>query len=265
MKIKDIIAPIEEFAPLGWQEEFDNSGLVVGHADDDVQSALICVDVTPEVLDEAEQLGAQLVISHHPIIFRPIKRLVGRGHTEQVVERAIRSGTALYACHTNLDSAPGGMSFRLAELLGIGAPKILDEHATGASHGFGMIGTLAGPTMPLEYLRTVQGRLGIKAIRHSSPPDTPISRVAVCSGSAAGLIPVAQQAGAELFMAADFKYNDFFAHGTDLPHPFMVADIGHFESEFCAIDLIYDIISKKITTFALHKSANSRNPVEYLI
>jgi putative NIF3 family GTP cyclohydrolase 1 type 2 len=182
-----------------------------------------------------------------------------------VVERSIRSGTALYSCHTNLDSAPEGMSFRLAEILGIGTPKILDEHATGASHGFGVIGTLAKPTLPLEYLRTVQKKLGIKVIRHSLPPKAPISRVAVCSGSAAGLIPAAREAGAELFMAADFKYNDFFAHGADLSHSFMVADIGHFESEFCAIDLIYDIISKKITTFALHKSANARNPVEYLI
>jgi dinuclear metal center YbgI/SA1388 family protein len=267
MKIRDIVAPLEEFAPLAWQEEYDNSGLVVGHADDEVQSALVCVDATAGVLDEAERLGARLVISHHPIIFRPIKRLTGAGHTEQVVERAIRGGVALYACHTNLDSAPDGMSFRLAELLGVGEAKLLTNFGDGnRPHGFGIIGTLAEPTEPLEYLREVKRRLGVKVIRHSDPIEGKISRVALSSGSAAPLIPVARESGAELFMGADFKYNDFFAHGASDPRrPFMVADMGHFESEFCAIDLIHDIISKKITNFALHKSANSRNPVGYLI
>jgi dinuclear metal center YbgI/SA1388 family protein len=267
MKIKDIIAPLEEFAPLGWQDEYDNSGLVVGRADDEVASVLVCVDVTPEVLDEADRLGAKLVIAHHPPIFRPIKRLNGRGHTEQVVERAIRSGTALYAAHTNLDSAPGGMSFRLAEILGVENPELLTRSGNeNQTHGFGVIGNLRQPARPQEYLQKVKQALGLQVIRHSRPTDRPITRVALCSGSAAALIPTAREAGAGLFMAADFKYNDFFAHGqTDPDQPFMVADIGHFESEFCAIDLICDVISKKITNFALHKSASSRNPVGYMV
>jgi dinuclear metal center YbgI/SA1388 family protein len=267
MKIKDIIAPLEEFAPLGWQDDYDNSGLLVGRLDDEVGSAIICVDATPEVLDEADRLGARLVISHHPIIFRPIKRLTGKGHTEQVVERAIKSGITLYAAHTNLDSAPEGMSFRLAKILGVENLKPLTRSGDESRpHGFGVIGTLPRPTKPLDYLREVKRRLDLKVIRHSDPTDTKITRVALCSGSAASLIPTAREAGAELFMAADFKYNDFFAHGVCAhSDPFMVADIGHFESEFCAIDLIHDVISKKITNFALHKSANSRNPVGYLM
>jgi dinuclear metal center YbgI/SA1388 family protein len=267
MKIRDIIAPLEEFAPLGWQEEYDNSGLVAGRLDDDVEGAVICVDATAEVLDEAERLGARLVISHHPVIFRPIKRLTGQSHTEQVVERAIRGGIALYAAHTNLDSAPGGMSFRLAKILGVEDPELLTNSGNeNRPHGFGVIGTLPHPTLPQDYLRQVKRALGLKVIRHGRLTGRPIDRVALCSGSAAPLIPAARESGAELFMAADFKYNDFFAHGeTDANHPFMVADLGHFESEFCAIDLIHDVISKKTTNFALHKSANSRNPVEYLI
>ncbi len=253
MKISEIVAPLEEFAPLELQEDYDNSGLLVGRADDEVKSALVCVDVTKEVMDEAVALGVQLVISHHPVVFNPLKRLNSASNVEKVVERAIRERIALYACHTNLDSAPNGMSFSLARTLGVEVEATLAQ-------GFGVIGTLPQPVDTLDFLREVQQRLRIKAVRHSDIVHEKIHRVALCGGSAAVLIPVAEHAGAELFMAADFKYKDFLAAAGVLT----IADIGHFESEFCAIDLIYDIISKKIPNFVLHKSVRGHNPVSYL-
>ncbi len=262
MKIRDIVAPLEEFAPLWYQESYDNAGLIVGRPDDEVASALLCVDATEEVLDEAERLGAKLVISHHPVIFHALKRFNGRGYVEKTVERAIRKGIALYACHTNLDSAPGGMSFRLAEELGVGNLQIL-IHPAGpdAPNGFGVIGTLAEPAEPEAFLRTVQKKLGVGAIRHSGLIFDKIRKIALCTGSGAPLIEAAKEAGADMYLAADFKYNDFMAaDGVTI-----IADIGHFESEFCAIDLMFDVISKKIATFALHKSKSSRNPVNYLV
>jgi dinuclear metal center YbgI/SA1388 family protein len=259
MKIKEIVAPLEEFAPLAWQAVYDNSGLVVGHGEDDVQAALVAVDVTEDVLDEAVRLGAGLVISHHPIIFHALKRLNGKGVVERVVEQAIRKGIALYACHTNLDGAPGGMSWRLAETIGIGDLQSLEKEEEG--HGYGVIGTLAEEMEPREFLQEAMRRLGAKVVRHSEITATKIRRVALCTGSGASLIGAAKGAGAELYIAADFRYNDF----SEGESGFIVADIGHFESEFCAIDLMCDVISKKIATFALHKSKSGRNPVGYLI
>ena len=113
MIIKQITDVIEHFAPLEWQESYDNAGLIVGRPDDEVHKALLAVDVTEEVLDEAEAEGCDLVITHHPIVFRALKRFNSADPVERCVERAIRSRIALYACHTNLDSAPGGMSWRL--------------------------------------------------------------------------------------------------------------------------------------------------------
>ena len=104
MKIKEIAAVIEELAPLRWQESYDNAGLVVGRMEQEVTKALIAVDVTDAVLDEAEREGCDLVITHHPLIFHPLKRLNSANVVERCVERAIRKGIALYACHTNLDS-----------------------------------------------------------------------------------------------------------------------------------------------------------------
>ena len=103
MKIKEITDVIERFAPLALQESYDNAGLIVGRPDDEVHAALLAVDVTEEVLDEAEREGCDLIVAHHPIVFHPLKRFNSSTGVERCVERAIRRGIALYACHTNLD------------------------------------------------------------------------------------------------------------------------------------------------------------------
>ena len=113
MLIGDIVKPIEEFAPLSLQESYDNAGLIVGRLEDELQGGvLLAVDVTEEVIDEAIEKGCGLIITHHPIIFHPLKRLNSASVVERCVEKAIRNNIALYACHTNLDSAPNGMSWR---------------------------------------------------------------------------------------------------------------------------------------------------------
>ena len=110
MKIKDITDVIERFAPLAYQESYDNAGLIVGRPDDEVRQALLAVDVTDEVLDEAEREGCDLVITHHPIVFHPLKRFNSADMVQRCVERAIRCGIAVYDCHTKLESVPEGMS-----------------------------------------------------------------------------------------------------------------------------------------------------------
>ena len=117
MKVREVTAVIEAFAPLSLQESYDNSGLIVGRPDDEVHKALLAVDVTEEVLTEAVAEGCDMVITHHPIVFHPMKRFNSASVTERCVEEAIRRGIVLYAAHTNLDSAPQGMSWRVAEML----------------------------------------------------------------------------------------------------------------------------------------------------
>ncbi len=260
MKIKDITAAIEAFAPLSAQEGFDNSGLIVGDREAGVQSALLCVDITESVMEEAVRLGAGLVVSHHPIIFNPLRRITGSNYVERVVATALRHGIALYGCHTNLDAVQGGLSYRLAEMIGLRDVRLLAP-TKDEKTGFGVVGTLAKPCGTVELLETIADILSIKSLRYSAPVHDTITRVAVCSGSGASQIPDAIAAGAELFLAADFKYNHFLDAGGRIT----IADIGHFESEYCAIDLLYGIISEKFPTFAVRKSENSVNPVNYLI
>ncbi len=260
MKISEIAAVVESFAPLSWQESYDNAGLVVGHPDTEVHRALLAVDVTEDVLDEAEREGCDLVITHHPIIFHPLKRLNSATPVERCVERAIRSGIALYACHTNLDSAPEGMSWRLAGQLGIEHCVLLEPSAKGEGVGFGVVGELPEAVPTLDFLRWVQQRLQVSTIRYSDLATEQVRRVAVCTGAGASLMGEARRAGADLYLTADLKYNDFMTPDK----AFTVADIGHFESEYCAIEILFDILSKKLCTFALLKSAATRNPIHYL-
>lgn len=261
MKIKDITDVIERFAPLAYQESYDNAGLIVGRPDDEVRQALLAVDVTDEVLDEAEREGCDLVITHHPIVFHPLKRFNSADMVQRCVERAIRRGIALYACHTNLDSAPGGMSWRLAALLGIGELSVLQPSEGDPRAGFGVVGELPEPLPTVEFLRQIQQRLGVKVVRHSDLVSEQVRRIALCTGAGASLMADARRAGADLYVTADLKYNDFmFPDGE-----FVVADIGHFESEYCAIELLFEVLSKNLITFAVRKSGCSRNPVNYFV
>lgn len=125
MKIKELIKPIEELAPLSYQESYDNAGLLVGSFSDEVESALICLDITEEVIDEAIEKGTGIVICHHPIVFGGLKRFNGNNLVERCVIKAIKNDIAIYAAHTNLDAVEGGVSTRLAQKIGLENVKML--------------------------------------------------------------------------------------------------------------------------------------------
>lgn len=260
MKIKHIMDAIEEFAPKSLSAGFDNPGLLVGDPDGEVSKALLCVDVTEAVMDEAAAIGADMVISHHPIIFHPLRHITGTTYIERVVARAVCEGIALYAAHTNLDAAPLGMSHRLGKIIGLRNMQVLEAGADrpdGA--GYGIWGEV-DETDTLDFLRDVQKSLSVGAIRYSTLTQPKVSRVAICTGAGASMAADAKRVGAQVYISADFKYNDFLDAGRDL----VIADVGHFESEYCAIELIGEIIRKKIPNFALCASRQSVNPVNYL-
>ena len=261
MKVREVAGAIEEFAPLGLQESYDNSGLNVGSPDAEVSGVLICVDVTDEVVDEALAVGANLVVSHHPLLCHPLRRMVGSDPAQRIAARCMIAGISLYAAHTNLDSADGGMSHALGCRLGLRDMRLLCPHAPGGHTGYGVVGELAEAVPILRFLTEVKRSLRCGAIRYSPLCRNTVSRVALSTGAGASLIEAAAGAKADVYLSADFKYNDFFGPDGRL----VVADVGHFESEYCAIDLLYDIITKKIANFAVRKSERSVNPINYLV
>ena len=125
LKVKDILKEIEEYAPLPLQEGFDNAGIQVGDVNQPAHGALLCLDVTEEVIDEALELGCNLIISHHPLAFRPFKSLTGKSYIERCLMKACKYDLVIYAAHTNLDNANGGVNFKLAELIGLQNVRVL--------------------------------------------------------------------------------------------------------------------------------------------
>lgn len=126
MKIKEIVSALEQFAPLPLQDGFDNAGLQIGLTDAEVTGALLCLDVTEAVLDEAIALGFNLIIAHHPLIFKGYKSITGKDYVERCILKAIKNDLVIYAAHTNLDNAPEGVNFKIAEKIGLKNVRVLE-------------------------------------------------------------------------------------------------------------------------------------------
>jgi dinuclear metal center YbgI/SA1388 family protein len=261
MQIRQIIELLEAVAPPHLQESYDNAGLIVGHPDDAVSGVLFSLDATEAVVEEALVRGCNLVVSHHPIVFRGLKRFNGHTYVERVVMQAIRRGVALYAIHTNLDNVLyRGVNGKIAERLGLQEVRVLAPRPQTPDWGAGAIGALPEPMDELAFLAHVKRAMQTGCVRHTALRGRPVQRVAVCGGAGSFLLADARRAGADAFVTADFKYHEFF----DAEGELVIADVGHFESEQFTIELLRDIVQEKFATFALHLADTNTNPVKYL-
>ena len=256
--VGDVAAAIEEFAPLTLQEEYDNSGLQIGRAQRAARGALVCLDVDEAVLDEASALGFDLVVSHHPLLFKGIKSFCGATRESRIAERALAMGGALYAAHTNLDFAPGGVSFLMGERLGLAAMEPLAGAAGGRARG--VWGALARAMAKDDFLALVKEKFHAAMLRYSVSDGVQVVRdVALCGGSGMDLYTEAQRGGADAFVTGDAKYHDFQRGVGEM----LLVDVGHRESERGAVELLSRLIRKKLPTFAVRESVRDEGPLRY--
>ena len=261
LHISDILTVLEAVAPPHLQESYDNAGLIVGHPGTPLRGVLFCLDSTEAVVEEALQKGCNLVVAHHPIVFRGLKRLNGTNYVERTVLQAIRNDVALYAIHTNLDNVHRqGVNAKIAQKIGLTGTSILAPKPGMTDIGAGLLGELAAPMAEKDFLKHLKSVLRTGCVRHTALRDRPVQRVAVCGGSGSFLLPDALRAGADAFVTADFKYHEFF----DAEGRLVIADVGHYESEQFTIELLYEIIREKFPNFALHLTEVNTNPVFYL-
>ena len=267
MKVRDIAETIEAFAPLPLQEDYDNAGLQVGRRDMNVSAVLLCLDVTPEVLDEACRRQCNMIVSHHPLIFRGLKSLTGDDPVQQVAIEAIRRDVAIYSAHTNLDSTWDGVSHEMGHILGLrnlrvlqAAGSQLDSDPEQPRYGLGVVGETS-PTPKLEFLRKVKEKFGVKALRYSAQsPKLVVKKVALCGGSGASLVKDAVKAGADILITGDVKYHDFTSYAQDI----ILADIGHYESECCSASIFSRILRERFPDLVVYFSESQKNPVGFL-
>ncbi|MBP3203414.1 MAG: Nif3-like dinuclear metal center hexameric protein [Bacteroidales bacterium] len=261
MKVGDITAALEAFAPLRIQESWDNSGLIIGSSEDPVHGVMVGFDCTTELIREAVEKGCDMVVTHHPLIFKGIRRIDSKDPVGAAIMLAVRSGVAVYAAHTTADKVIAGVSGAMARRLELKGVQILVPEDDGTV-GLGVIGHFPRPMSGQEALRYVKEKFGLKVIKSSRPIEGPIDKVALLGGSGGAEASLAQAKGAQLYITADISYHSFFT-----PEGFMVMDIGHFESEVEIVDIFLAEIRKKFPTFASYKSAalDRSNPVHYFV
>lgn len=256
MTNRDITDAIEEFAPLSLQESWDNSGWQLGRPDETCRGVLVCVDVTPEIIREAQERGCNLIVSHHPLIFKGVKQITGRNRVERSIALALEKGISIYSSHTATDCAPHGVSFVMARMLGLTDIAGLDPS------GLGAVGNLPASLGWREFIELVKKTFDVPVLRCSRIADKSltVSRVAMCGGSAAEFLPLAIAEKAQVYITADCKLNQFIDYADDI----LLIDAGHFETEHCTKEIFYSVISKKFPNFAVWKSTVEKNPVNYL-
>lgn len=250
MIVQDIIDILEAFAPSATQEPWDNAGLCIGSPRQPVHGVLVGFDCTKALIDEAVARGADMVVTHHPLIFGGLKRIDPEDPVGAAVIAAVRQGVAVYAAHTNADKAPEGVNTLMAARLGLVDPHPLDES------GLAWIGQLPEPMDGPAFCAYVKARFSLTALRCSAPVAQVVT-VATSCGSGSSFAEKAYAAGAEAFVTGDVSYHHFFA-----PEGRMIVDIGHYESEIDIVAKFVSVLQKKLPTFAVcttHEKQN--NPV----
>ena len=246
--INDIYAFLNEIAPVRYQMDFDNAGFLVGDGGTAVKNALLALDITDAVIAEAIELRAQLIVSHHPLIFTPLRHATTDDLAGRKVLTMARHGISAICMHTNLDIADGGVNDGTA--------------ADGRALTCGRVGKLPNPMTMAEFLPYVAGRLHANGLRYVDG-GLPVERIAVCGGFGGNMLELAAAKGCDTFVTADIKYDRFLA-AKELGINLIDAD--HFCTENVVIPVLQEKLQRQFpdVTFTvsqvLHQTAQTYCP-----
>ena len=268
MKIKQVLEALERFAPLPLQESWDNAGLQVGLTEAEVSGALLCLDVTEHIIDEAVRRGCNLVVSHHPLLFRGLKQVADLNDVQRTVRRAIKQDIAVISMHTNLDSARGGVNFKIAERLGLQNvhfglepwPFTASEDQRALPAGQWVMGELKEPMPSRDFVLYVKRQLEADSAMCNELLRRPVRRVAICGGAGDFVLDEAVRSGADAFITGEMHYHQYFGHEQQL----QICVVGHYESEHFTTELLRDIIARECPGVRTEIAETNTNPILYL-
>ena len=261
MKIKEVLSALERFAPLPLQESWDNAGLQVGLTETEVSGALLCLDVNEKIIDEAIQKGCNVVVSHHPLLFRGLKTISDLTDVQRTVMKAVQKGVCVISMHTNMDNAKGGVNYKMAEKLGLRdvqflAPKTVD----GVESGSGVIGELPEAQAADDFVLAVKKAFGVECAMCNELLWRPVRKVALCGGAGDFLLDDALKAGADAFITGEMHYHQYFGYEQQI----QICVIGHYQSEQYTAEIFRDIIEKECPGVRTCIAETCTNPILYL-
>ena len=277
MKINEIIKKIEARFPLEWQEDFDNCGVQCGDVLQECSGAMVCFNFSEQVVDEAVAAGANLVVSHHPLIFRGLKKIEPKDEMGRIIFKAIKNNLLLYSMHTNMDSGTFGGNWLFAKKLELSDIVVLEPKIDVAeperdsadmaiykdgvglpSVGLGRVGNLPHAMSARQFFDFLKDKLNVSRVRYSGDTEREIKRVAVCGGAGNSLIDTALRSHADAYVTGDLKYHDFFRADNRM----LMVDLGHFETECFIKDILFNEL-QKCSDVPVRLFENEKSGIEY--
>lgn len=237
--VQIVVDAVNRLAPRRLAEEWDNPGLLVGDPSAEVKKIFVCLDVLDDTITRAIELDAQLIVAHHPLIFRAIKNVRFDLPHGKKLERLIKNNLAVFAAHTNLDIAVGGVNDVLAQKIGLVDVKNFGDE----EFSLGRLGTLETPMTANDFARHVKKVLNADSVRLVDAGNFLISKVGLCGGAGAEFIQKAKFFGAQAFVTGDVKYHEAQAAVENKIH---VVDAGHFATEFSIVHVLAEYLKDEL-------------------
>ena len=261
MKIKEVLSALERFAPLPLQESWDNAGLQVGLTETEVSGALLCLDVTEQIVDEAVRKGCNLIVSHHPLLFRGLKTISDLTDVQRTVMKAIQQQVCVVSMHTNMDNAKAGVNFKIAEKLGLQQVQFFaSKTVDGIEAGSGVVGVLAEPLAADDFVKAVKKAFDVECALCNQLLRRPIQKVAICGGAGDFLLDAALAEGADAFITGEMHYHQYFGYEQRI----QICVIGHYQSEQFTTEIFRDIILRECSGVKTCIAETCTNPILYL-
>ncbi|MDR1755324.1 MAG: Nif3-like dinuclear metal center hexameric protein [Eubacterium sp.] len=251
MTIYDYLKFLDKIAPFETQDNYDNSGFIIGDLKADVKSVLLCLDITNSVVEEAAERGVDLIISHHPVIFNPMKKI----EKSSPVHKVIRYGISVIAAHTNFDITH--MPSAMLKRLGFSDKAVIEAQPIKP---FGLIAELPAPLSANDILVKIKSAFLIETLRYTKGKEK-IRRVAVCSGAGADLAEQAYEMGADLFICGDIRRHHFI---DAMNRGFMLVDAGHYGTEFIFCEYLKNLILKEFPNEKIYITERDIDAVSFI-
>ena len=256
-----MLSALERFAPLPLQESWDNAGLQLGLTETEVSGVLLCLDVNERIVDEAIERGCNLIVSHHPLLFRGLKTISDLTDVQRTTMRAIQQGITVVSMHTNMDNARGGVNFRIAEKLRLENVKFLAQKTVdGIEAGSGVVGELLEPQAADDFIIAVKKAFGVECAMCNELLRRPIKRVAICGGAGDFLLDEAVNSQADAFITGEMHYHQYFGYEQKL----QICVIGHYQSEQYTAEIFEEIIKQECPGVKICIAETNTNPILYI-
>ena len=260
--VADVVAYLEEFAPPELAEDWDNVGLLLGHSRAPVSKILTCLTLTPDVAAEAMESAVQLVVSHHPVLFRGTKQVTDRTSEGRMLLSLIENGVAVFSPHTSFDSAAGGINQQLAESFGLTGIQPIRPDAVVEGLGSGRVGAVSEGVKLCEFLAVVRSAVAGDYLEYSGVLDSAVSKVAVACGAAGDFLEDAVTMGCDTFVTGEARFHAALEARTVGVNLIL---LGHYSSERPAVERLAGVLGAEFGGIDVRPSRVECDPLSVFV